>query len=493
MYVVRDEDFAPERTRLHPARRAPAPDAGTSRQPAVRVDLLPQFAARCEAYFVRNRNRLALVHAAMFVLFLALMIAPLLLGAPPERAGPFDHFTTFANYAIWGLWFPLVFLSVIFTGRSWCGLMCPMGAASEWANSHGLQRTIPRWLRWEGTPIVSFAVVTILGQTLGVRDHPQAIAEIFGTTMIAAIAVGFVYGRNKRAWCRHACPIGLLLGVFSRIGAVQFAPKRVHTGGARYTEKTVCPTMIQTRCKDESRHCIECFRCVQPGARGGLEMTLRVPGREIEHIGNHNPNPYEVWFLFLGTGLAIGGFLWLVLPVYWQLRQGVAEWFFARDWFWIGEPGPWWLMSIHPDQREVFTWLDFTMIVGFMSASMVLTAAVLASFTAAAAFLARIAGARSGFARRFTTLGYQFAPVAMVSLVVGLGGMLFEPLAALGAGTPAFIKAALLIGALCWSIHLGNRILAGQGVTARKRWLPLAPGALGSLAVAAAWWPAVVG
>ncbi len=63
-----------------------------------------------------------------------------------------NNFSLFANFVIWGLWFPLVFVSVIFTGRSWCGVLCPLGAASEWANRVGLKRPVPRWVRWRGTP-----------------------------------------------------------------------------------------------------------------------------------------------------------------------------------------------------------------------------------------------------------------------------------------------------------------------------------------------------
>ncbi len=180
-----------------------------------------RLAQRIEAFFFAQRAKLKFVHAAMFVFFLAVIVVPVWLPDPPQDATPFTNFTTFANYALWGLWFPLVFLSVIVTGRSWCGLLCPMGAASEWANRVGLKRVIPSWLSWQGTPIVSFLLVTILGQTVGVRDHPEAIAEVFGGTMIFAVLIGYLYGRNKRAWCRHMCPIGLLLGVFSRIGAGQ--------------------------------------------------------------------------------------------------------------------------------------------------------------------------------------------------------------------------------------------------------------------------------
>jgi len=462
-------------------------------QGADRPGRWPGMAAHIEAFFVRHRAQFVWLHAAFFLFFLAVIFLPLWLPEPPEQATALDNFTRFANFAMWGLWFPLVFLSVIFTGRSWCGLLCPMGAASEWANRKGLQRAIPAWVRWEGTPVISFLVITILGQTVGVRDHPEAMAEVFGGTLLAAIALGFVYGRNKRAWCRHMCPIGLLLGVFSRIGMVQFAPKRPRPGGDQFTEKTVCPTMIDIPRKQESRHCIECFRCVHPKARGGLFLRLRSPGEEIEQIRRHHPNPYEVWFLFLGTGVALGGFLWLVLPQYQALRQRIGEWMIGQGWYWVGEAGPWWLMSVHPERREVFNWLDFFTIVGFMLACMLAITLVLGITTSLAAWLSGRLGGDLDLRRRFVELGYQYAPVAMVSLVIGLGAALFEPLGVLHPDLPGVAKLVLFSGGILWSLRLAWRLLQQQGVDAGRRWVPMLPGMLGSIAVGAAWWPGIFG
>ncbi len=446
-----------------------------------------------ETFFVRHRRHLIFVHGAMFVGFISLLTVPLFLDAPPDQAGPLDHVAVFANYLIWGLWFPLVFLSVIVTGRSWCGLLCPMGAAAEWTNRVGLQRPIPRWLQWPGTPIVSFVIVTIWGQTLGIRDHAQALAILFGTVLAAALVVGFLYGRRKRAWCRHACPIGLMLGVYGRLGAVDFRPKRPQPAGVTWTEKTVCPTLIDLNQKVESRHCIECFRCVSPKAPGGLTLRLRRPGIEIEAIRDHHPNLAEVLFLFTGTGAALGGFLWLVLGSYQRLRQCVGDWAIDHEWYWLGEPGPYWLMAVYPDQREVFRWLDFFLITGYMLGWLVLMTALLTATTAATAWLSGRAGGTGTPSRRFIELGYQYAPVAMVSLLIGLAGGLFRNFQYLGldSGGIALVKGVLFAGGCLWSLHLGERLLAGQGVPRSRRWLPLIPGALGSLAVGLAWYPAI--
>ncbi len=472
----------------------------TQDAPFQRDSRLPRLAAKVEQAFVTLRPWLPVVHGVMFIVFLSILFVPLLLDDPASDAGLFDHFTVLAHTLLWGVWFPLTLLSVVLTGRSWCGLLCPMGAASEWAGKVGLKRPIPAWLRWPGTPVASFILITVWGQTVGVRDHPEAAAILFGSVFMAAVIIGFLFGRGKRAWCRHACPIGLLLGVYSRLGTVEFHPKRPEAGGDRWTEKTVCPTMIDLKRKTESRHCIECFRCVSPTAPGGLYLKLRTPGAEIETVAKHNPNLSEVLFLFMGTGAVLGGFLWLVLPSYQHLRIALGGWAIDQNWYWLGEPGPRWLMAVYPDRREVFRWLDFFLISGYMLSWLVAITAVLSATTAASAWLsARLspetASGKAAWRARFVQLGYQYAPVAMMSLLLGLGGGLFETLAALGFSHAAVLHTKTLVftlGAL-WSLRLGERLLATQGVPASLRWLPLLPGALGSLAIGAAWYPALFG
>lgn len=430
----------------------------------------------------------------MFAFFVVLLAVPLSRGAASGVDPDADVAAIAARYLVWGVWFPLVFLSVIATGRSWCGLFCPMGAASEWVNRIGPRLPIPRWVQWPGTPVASFILVTVWAQTVGARDHALALAIVFGSTLAAAMLLGFLFGRRKRAWCRHMCPIGLLLGVYARIGAVSFRPKQPLPGGDRWVENNACPTMIDLRHKTESRHCIECFRCVSPKAKSGLFLRLRPPGEEVANIRDYHPNLSEVMFVFMGTGISLGGFLWLILDSYQWLREILGSFVIDRGWYWLGEPGPVWLMSVYPEQREVFRWFDFFLISGYMLAWTFLVTAAFSVATAAAAWLAGRCGGDRDFRYRFVELGYQFIPVAMVSLLLGLGGTLFQTLGALGIGSAAVtaLKEALLAGGIVWSGYIGFALLARQGIPTRRRFLPLLPGVVGSVAVAAAWYPAIL-
>jgi len=453
----------------------------------------PELLKKIEWFFVKNKNLIRWVHISAFIIFFVLLALPIFVSEALEHDGAFDHIAIFSKKLIWSVWFPLVFLSVIFSGRSWCGIICPMGAASEWANTHGLKRSVPKWIEWEGTPIVSFIIITIWGQMLGVRDHPEAMAIIFGTTMFAAIIFGFIFGYYKRIWCRHLCPIGLMLGVFSRIGIYSFEPKRPKGRKDKITDKTACPTRILLPNKKESRHCISCFRCVSPNAKGGLFVNLRRPGLEIERISWHSPNFYEIIFLFLATGLSLGGFMWLVLPSYQNLRQAFGNLLIENGFLKLLNTGPAWLVSVHPERREVFLGMDAILISSYMLFWMVSVAALMAGITYIITYMTRKSSSLR-FKIRFTEVGYHLIPVAMVSLLIGLGGELFN---LIGNNEQSLfviklIKITVLILSALWGVRLCNSILALQRVDIEKRRVALAVSALGNFSIAGLWLLAII-
>jgi hypothetical protein len=176
------------------------------------------------------------------------------------------------------------------------------------------------------------------------------------------------------------------------------------------------------------------------------------------------------------------------LPQYQWLRQTIGAWAIDQGLYWIGQPGPAWLMSEHPEAREVFVWLDFFMIVGWMLGVMLALTLALSLLNALGAALAGGLGASGDLRGRFVALGYQFAPMAMVSLLLGLGGGLFS---ALPAHWAMDIKLALLAAALLWGLTLARRILAGFSLQGLPAVVALVPGIIGSMVVGWIWWPAL--
>jgi hypothetical protein len=432
------------------------------------------IAEAIEGVLAGNRQRFAYLHVFMLIAFLVLTVMPAFLPMPQEDAGITGDFTLLAKTLIWGAWFPLMLFSVIIFGRLWCGLLCPQGALSEFAGNIGLNRPIPRWMRWGGVPILSFIAVTAFGQVVGVRDYPLPALLVLGGTMVMAMTVGFVYASRHRPWCRYLCPIGPLLGVFSRLGAVSLERDGGDGRGC------VCPTFINTSTKASSAECIECFRCVSDDPAHSLRMKIRRPGLEIEEIRKREPSLWEVVFLFMATGLSLGAFHWQANPVYVRYRQALGGLFMdmGLDGL-IGKSGPWWIMVNYREAGEVFNWLDFISIPSFMLGSMAVVALALFLLTLASALMLR---EDEGVTATIARLGYMYAPVAVVSLFIGLGLTLFQSMHAIGLGRAAVrsLQAALFAGGGVWSLYLAFRLQ-------RRLTIALAPSALGIGFVLWAW------
>ena len=427
-----------------------------------------------ESFFVKNRERFIYIHMFMLIVFLALILIPAFLPLPSEDAAIFNNFTLAARFILWGIWFPLALLSVVFFGRLWCGLLCPQGALSEYAGRRGFNKPIPRWMRWEGMPIISFIAVTILGQLVGVRDYPLAALEVLGGTMVLATLVGFLYANGRRPWCRYLCPIGPLLGIFSRLGAVSFEKNGGDGRGC------VCPTFINTANKVASSNCIECFRCVSTETSHSLHLRIRHPGIEIEEIKKREPSLWEVVFLFLATGLALGAFHWQVNPVYIQYKQAVGGFLLNSGLGeFIGKSGPWWLMVNYPQAGEVFIWLDFISITTFMLISMAGIAIILFMLTMLSASVVR---EKERIMATVAKVGYLYAPVALISLIIGLGLILFQSLGDIGIGKDVvrIMQGFLFAAGGIWSIYLAVRLHNGWSMA-------VIPNIIGIAVVAAAW------
>lgn len=427
-----------------------------------------------EDFFVKNKERFVYLHIGMLIVFVTLIFIPPFLPHPAEDAAIWGNFTLLAKFLIWGVWFPLMLLSVILFGRLWCGLLCPQGALAEFAGKIGMNRPIPRWMRLGWMPIMSFIVVTTLGQFVGVRDYPLPAMEILGGTMVLAAIVGFFYASGRRPWCRYLCPVGPLLGIFSRLGAVGFEKNGGDGKGC------VCPTFINTSTKVASSNCIECFRCVTHEPAHSLKMKIRHPGLEIEEIKTREPNIWEVIFLFSATGLALGAFHWQADRFFVQYRQAIGGFLLnAGLGDLIGRSGPWWIMVNFPEAGEVFNYLDVISITTFMLGSMIIVASSLFLLTALSAFLLK---GKDGVIVKIAGLGYLYAPVTLVSLVIGLGLILFQSLASFGLSktTIHIIQMIVFASGGIWSIYLAKKL---QG-----RWsLAIIPNIVGIGLVAFAW------
>ncbi|CAG9000695.1 MAG: hypothetical protein CENE_02696 [Candidatus Celerinatantimonas neptuna] len=397
----------------------------------------------------------------------ALLVFPLFQSAPRYHwQTPWNNSQLFSEWVLWGIWYPGTLLSVLLVGRFWCGMLCPLGAMSEWFSRLGVSCSFPKFLRHPLATALSFTWVTIWAQTLDVRDDLHSALLLFSIIFALAMGCGLMFGsrvgQKRRVWCRHLCPIGSVLGVFSRLGILNVATKKTSLSAGElvegYREQGLCPTSIELRSKQTSRHCIKCARCVKPHSRGGLHIELRDFGHEIVAIDHHAPCLTELLFIFLAPGLAVAGFVWSSSPLFVGFRQSLGHFALAHGWYGWLQQGPMWLMDQNSALGQHYLWLDFISIGAFMIGMALLLALPLAGLSVLGGMLfQRIK--RKPWLTCISEFGYQFAPLAMLCILLGLGSTLFGSLKeAMGQSVMA-IELGLLGLALLFNLSSAYRYL----------------------------------
>ncbi|CAG0945725.1 MAG: 4Fe-4S binding protein [Rhodocyclaceae bacterium] len=403
---------------------------------------------------------------------------------PPQDKAPYaaqwhERLVLAAQYLFWGVWWPFVILSIMFMGRVWCGVLCPEGALAEFASRHGRGRAIPKWLRWGGWPFAAFVLTTLYGQLVSVYEYPQAALLILGGSTVAAVAVGWLYGKGKRVWCRYLCPVSGVFALLARIAPVHFRIDRAAWDAQPGRSAAVdCAPLLDVKHMASAAQCHACGRC--SGHRDAVELTARSPNAEI--LSAKTPRTSEALLLVFGMlGVAIGAFQWTVSPWFVALRQRAAEWLVDKEVFWpLDTSAPWWLLTHYPEANDAFTWLDGLLILVYIgSVALLLGGAVLAGLT----FAARMAKID------WRALALSLIPLAGIGLFLGLSMMTATHLRAEGAplGWLPAARGALLAVGILWSGWLGARLLFDRAPGPRQAALALPGLALPLAAVGAAW------
>lgn len=396
------------------------------------------------------------------LVYAALLIVPACLDLPGDTARIWNNLTIFAQFVFWGIWWPFVLLSMVLFGRLWCGVLCPEGALSEWAAKKGLGRPIPRWMRWGGWPFVAFALTTIYGQLVSVYQYPKAALLVLGGSTVAAVIVGFIYTRGKRAWCRHLCPVNGVFGLLSKLAPMYYrvdeaAWKASQQGKAIPIQAVDCAPLQPLRHMQGGSGCHMCGRC--SGHRDAIELSLRSPTEEVVKVAAKEADGWQTALIVYGLlGVAMGAFHWTMSPWFVAMKQAAAEWLVDRDILWpLDTEAPWWLLTHYPQHNDVFSWLDGAALISYV----LITALALGSgLLLCLAVGVRIAGPWR--LQRLHHLAQSLIPLAGCGVFLGLSALTVTLLKA--EGVPMFwandARLALLAGANLWSLWLGRAILA---------------------------------
>lgn len=438
--------------------------------------------ARIGSSMARHRRAILAIQWIVVIFYVVLLVVPAFMPIPAEDAHLYSNLRLFAQFMFWGVWWPFVMLSTMLLGRVWCGVFCPEGALTELASRHGLGRAIPRWMRWSGWPFVAFVCTTVYGQLVSVYEYPQAALLVLGGSTIAAVAVGFVYGKGKRVWCRYLCPANGVFALLAKIAPLHF---RVDEEAWKRDTKRVpmvnCAPLIDIRHMKSASACHACGRCSD--YRGAVQLAGRNPASEILNSRNKDTTSEEALTLIFGViGIATAAFQWSASRWFVQMKTAAATWLIERDSFLLlQDNAPWWLLTHYPAASDVFTWLDGICILAFiLGGGIALGTAVLAPTWLAA----RLAGRAELSWQR---LALALVPMAGTVVFLGLSMLTLGHLKAEGVPldwVPA-ARIMLLAAGSGFSTWLGWRLIAAT--PSKRRLLAFTVYTVAPALIAATW------
>ncbi len=390
-----------------------------------------------------------------------LLIVPATLPLPDNSASVFNNLTIAAQFAFWGIWWPFVLVSMPVMGRAWCGVFCPEGMLSEWASERGQGRAIPRWMRWGGWPFVAFALTTVYGQMVSVYQYPLAVLAVLGGSTLAAMLVGWRYGRSKRVWCKYLCPVN---GVFNLLA--KLAPWHYRVNGEAWrnpiirTQTINCAPLVPLRHMKTAGDCHMCGRC--SGYRGAVSLQPRSMEEEVVHTSDGD-KWQTVLIVFGMMGIAMGAFLWTASPWFVAMKQALATWLIDVDITWpLLDNAPWFILTHYPEVNDSFSWLDGACLLLFVaSTTIVIGGPLYFALWLADRILPALAVRPLLGGPGLHKLAQSLIPSASVGVFLGLSATTLTLLKHEGVqahwATP--LRFALLTLAISWTLRLAWRVI----------------------------------
>jgi polyferredoxin len=306
---------------------APAPE----RRPSTGLDLsrLP-IVGPWVALLTRSPYLLLGLRLLTVAAFL-LIVGAGLFGTPMPRQNA-------ATLLTWNLWWTGVIVSVFFLGSAWCAI-CPWDALATWLVHHRLWRRadagasldlpVPQRLRGVWVASLAFLALSWLELGFGLTASPYATALLALLMVLGATASLAVF--QKKAFCRHFCPVGRTIGAYSQLAPLALRPREAATCATCDTlacyhgTETVppCPTSLVMGRLRQNTYCLSCGNCTQSCPHDNVGWRLRPPSREA--MLDARPHWDEAWFMLILLSVTLFHGITMLQPWETSLRR-LALW-----------------------------------------------------------------------------------------------------------------------------------------------------------------------
>jgi len=185
---------------------------------------------------------------------------------------------------VWTLWWPFLYVSLLFFSRAWCGFLCPLSLANEIGNTIHNGKSV-NVLKWSFVAYIIFFFVVFIEQTSGLFLSANTTLIFFSAFFITAFVFGLLFSRWS--FCRLICPIGTLLGVFSRLSFIGLRTQKEKCIICKTKDCLVggkalrCPMSNNVPNTQSNKNCLLCVNCIKNCPYDSPDIKLLSPGKEI--------------------------------------------------------------------------------------------------------------------------------------------------------------------------------------------------------------------
>lgn len=282
-----------------------------------RVDLFRRLPLKV---LLTSRGLRFAVQAVIVALFLLIVAAGLFGNQNPA--------TNIAPILTWTIWWAGLVVFILFAGKAWCW-MCPWDALSSWVErlsfwrykrfGLSLNAKWPKALRNIVLATVLFVALTWVELGFGVTLKPAMTAYLALGMLAMALAALMLF--ERKAFCRYACLVGRVSGLYALFSPVELRARDAGVcGGCKskdcYTGNENgdgCPTMQFPSKMDTNTYCTLCMECLHTCPHDNMTLNWRPWAADLEKEGK--PRTDEAYLALLM--LSITGFHGLTMTGLW--------------------------------------------------------------------------------------------------------------------------------------------------------------------------------
>jgi len=195
-----------------------------------------------------------------------------------------------ASISIWVIWWSLLIISLALFGRVWC-LMCPFGAIGDWvqrrtfykkaSDTFSLNRKWPAKFRNLSLAALFFLVITWADFQFNLVNSPLNTAYFIVALLGLIVIISILF--ERRSFCRYACPITGLTGLYSMFAPFELRAKEKETCKTCKEKYCIsgnengyeCPVFEYPGTMDKNSNCILCTECAKTCHRKNISFNIR--------------------------------------------------------------------------------------------------------------------------------------------------------------------------------------------------------------------------